>query len=183
MGCPAQPGANLFCSVSHPSRMGFFMGDVTDRLIPLAQEHATDMLKRRWPNRYVGKPVLPIDDCIKGLIEMGALSRAVIDASTKKVALLHWMLSRIESKPAEKAGTDTSFYRSQAWRKLRFSVLSENDGRCSICGTSSKDGITLHVDHIKPRSKYPELALDPTNLQVLCEACNIGKGTAETVSL
>lgn len=25
MGCPAQPGANLFCSVSHPSRTGFFM--------------------------------------------------------------------------------------------------------------------------------------------------------------
>lgn len=28
---------------------------------------------------------------------------------------------------------------------------------------------------MKPRSKYPELALDPDNLQVLCKACNLGK--------
>lgn len=28
MGCPAQPGANLFCSVSHPSRTGFFMSSI-----------------------------------------------------------------------------------------------------------------------------------------------------------
>ncbi len=28
---------------------------------------------------------------------------------------------------------------------------------------------------MKPRSKYPELALDPENLQVLCRACNMGK--------
>jgi 5-methylcytosine-specific restriction endonuclease McrA len=34
----------------------------------------------------------------------------------------------------------------------------------------------MHVDHIKPRSKYPHLALRESNLQVLCEACNLGKG-------
>jgi hypothetical protein len=34
----------------------------------------------------------------------------------------------------------------------------------------------LHVDHVKPRSKYPELALDLDNLQILCAACNTRKG-------
>ena len=34
----------------------------------------------------------------------------------------------------------------------------------------------MNVDHIKPRKKYPELALDKSNLQVLCEECNHGKG-------
>jgi 5-methylcytosine-specific restriction endonuclease McrA len=29
-----------------------------------------------------------------------------------------------------------------------------------------------HVDHIQPRSKAPELALSPSNLQVLCEHCH-----------
>ena len=43
-----------------------------------------------------------------------------------------------------------------------------------VCGASGKQTV-LHVDHIKPRSKYPELALDPNNLQVLCKDCNLGK--------
>ncbi len=34
----------------------------------------------------------------------------------------------------------------------------------------------MHVDHIKPRRKYPELALSRSNLQVLCNLCNHGKG-------
>jgi hypothetical protein len=33
----------------------------------------------------------------------------------------------------------------------------------------------LHVDHIKPVSKYPELKLEFDNLQILCENCNLGK--------
>jgi hypothetical protein len=33
----------------------------------------------------------------------------------------------------------------------------------------------MHVDHIKPRSKYPDLELSRQNLQVLCEDCNLGK--------
>ncbi|WP_409013867.1 HNH endonuclease [Dyadobacter sp. CY356] len=33
----------------------------------------------------------------------------------------------------------------------------------------------LHVDHVKPRSNYPKLALKLTNLQILCRACNLGK--------
>ena len=31
------------------------------------------------------------------------------------------------------------------------------------------------VDHIKPRSRYPALELTLTNLQVLCNDCNMGK--------
>jgi 5-methylcytosine-specific restriction endonuclease McrA len=44
------------------------------------------------------------------------------------------------------------------------------------CGASPKDGIRVHVDHIKPRRDFPELALTFDNLQVLCEVCNHGKG-------
>ncbi|WP_106598587.1 HNH endonuclease [Dyadobacter jiangsuensis] len=33
----------------------------------------------------------------------------------------------------------------------------------------------MHVDHIKPRSKFPRLELDINNLQILCQYCNIGK--------
>lgn len=45
-----------------------------------------------------------------------------------------------------------------------------------MCGRSPKiHGVVIHVDHIKPRSKFPELALDVNNLQILCEDCNVGK--------
>ena len=68
------------------------------------------------------------------------------------------------------------FYSSSHWLELRVRVLENNKCCCMMCGASPKeDGIKLHVDHIKPRSKYPELSLDYNNLQVLCEACNIGK--------
>lgn len=68
------------------------------------------------------------------------------------------------------------FYESEAWRRLRYQVLLKNNGHCECCGASSASGAQLHVDHVKPRSKFPELELDITNLQVLCRDCNLGKG-------
>lgn len=68
------------------------------------------------------------------------------------------------------------FYSSKEWRKLRVRVLEKYGCKCMMCGRSPKvHGVVLHVDHIKPRSKYPELELDISNLQVLCEDDNLGK--------
>jgi hypothetical protein len=162
--------------------MGFFMGVAEDRILDMAKLHASDVLKRRWPNRYIGKPVLNLDTCIDGLVEMGALDGEIVKLTSKKVSLVHWLLSHIEAKKASPAYNDTSFYKSAAWRKLRFSVLKSNGAVCAACGASAKNGAVLHVDHIKPRSQYPELALDPANLQVLCEDCNLGKMDGQAVS-
>ena len=69
-----------------------------------------------------------------------------------------------------------TFYNSVVWKITRAYVLEKYGCRCMMCGMSPKThGIVVHVDHIKPRSKYPELALDVNNLQVLCEDCNVGK--------
>ncbi|WP_083775368.1 HNH endonuclease [Gloeothece citriformis] len=32
-----------------------------------------------------------------------------------------------------------------------------------------------HIDHIKPLSKYPNLALETTNLQITSSDCNLSK--------
>lgn len=47
------------------------------------------------------------------------------------------------------------------------------------CGANPSDGVKMHVDHIKPRSKFPELALVLDNLQILCEDCNLGKSNKD----
>lgn len=68
------------------------------------------------------------------------------------------------------------FLQSWKWTELRYRALKLHGRRCQCCGATPADGIVLHVDHIKPRSKFPELALEINNLQVLCAACNKGKG-------
>jgi hypothetical protein len=57
---------------------------------------------------------------------------------------------------------------------LRFHVLLR-DKVCCLCGGSpAKNGVDLHVDHIKPYSLGGLTVLD--NLQALCSGCNLGKG-------
>ena len=71
---------------------------------------------------------------------------------------------------------DKGFYKSEAWLQLRYLALKNCEGKCQACGISAKDGASIHVDHIKPRTLYPELALSIDNLNVLCADCNYGKG-------
>ena len=75
---------------------------------------------------------------------------------------------------AHKRGKDL-FLRTMEWQAVRYAALKKSSGRCECCGASGQR-ITLNVDHIKPRWKYPELALTVSNLQVLCASCNRGKG-------
>lgn len=71
---------------------------------------------------------------------------------------------------------DKSFYASREWRELRYRVIRKYKAKCMACGKSPQEhGAVLHVDHIKPKSKFPELALEFNNLQLLCEDCNMGK--------
>ena len=74
-----------------------------------------------------------------------------------------------------KKQSSKSFYSSREWREVRVKALVKNGRKCCLCGRAPKDGIILHVDHIKPRSNYPELELSLSNLQILCEDCNLGK--------
>ena len=72
------------------------------------------------------------------------------------------------------------FYQTPEWRRLRYKVLDTYKNKCQACGRSPRDGIVIHVDHILPRSLYPERALSISNLQILCDDCNIGKSNIYT---
>jgi 5-methylcytosine-specific restriction endonuclease McrA len=71
------------------------------------------------------------------------------------------------------------FYRTREWASVRYAALMKSDGRCKCCGASSADGAVLHVDHIKPRSLFPSLEFSLSNLQVLCDLCNIAKSNID----
>ncbi len=56
-------------------------------------------------------------------------------------------------------------------------VFERDDFRCVYCGRSSvEDGVTLHADHIVPRSKGGRDNL--LNLVTACSGCNCSKGAA-----
>jgi len=76
-----------------------------------------------------------------------------------------------------KKGKD--FYSSSKWKEVRYIALQQSEGKCNLCGAMAKDGVSLHVDHIKPRSLYPDLELQLSNLQVMCQDCNQGKSNID----
>ena len=78
-----------------------------------------------------------------------------------------------------KVRVKTSFYESREWREVRYKALVKNNGKCECCGSGKHNGKILHVDHILPRSLFPDRELDVTNLQVLCEDCNLGKSNKD----
>ena len=71
---------------------------------------------------------------------------------------------------------EESFYNSEGWKVLRKKAFQKYPSICMRCG--NKD--FLEVDHVKPRSRYPDLELDIDNLQILCRDCNLSKGVKDS---
>ena len=92
---------------------------------------------------------------------------------------MHNELRQANKLPVVSGVFSRRFYRSRTWLALRYEALRNAHGRCCLCGASGV-AARLEVDHIKPKSIFPELALDPSNLQVLCRDCNQGKGNTCT---
>lgn len=64
-----------------------------------------------------------------------------------------------------------AFAASDEWKSVRKKAIELYGAKCMRCGSAEH----INVDHIKPKSKYPELALDLGNLQILCWPCNKAK--------
>jgi hypothetical protein len=120
----------------------------------------------------------------KNFIQYGGLGKVYcsIACFRKKHFKLHNIIKKFESLISsgefESLTTETEnkgFYSSPQWLRLRYKALLIHGAKCMVCGRANKDGIIMHVDHIKPRCRYPELQLELSNLQVLCSDCNMGK--------
>ena len=144
------------------------------------QEHGRPVVKaaRKKLRAFLG--LLDRSRTDEELVEMAAHKLSLSAPPNRIDALV--LLSRHVPKPApapEKVVV-TGFYGTPRWRALRYRVLREEGRRCFCCGASGKD-IEVHVDHIKPRSLFPELEWERSNLQVLCKDCNLGKSNTDEI--
>ena len=151
--------------------------------------------KKAWLKRFVGATITSYD---KEAFEQGrfifarTLGVKAGEMSTSQVSAeeehernikMKAEVKRVESIQYNTQWSDefiasSAFLQTFQWEKTRMKVLTTYGNRCMCCGArphTSAD-IVLCVDHIKPRKTYPKLALELSNLQILCNHCNHGKG-------
>ena len=78
-----------------------------------------------------------------------------------------------ESRTGVTAGENNPAWIGGRWTYWKQQTKLRDDYICQRCGFSDKE--IMIVDHILPRSVYPELELDINNLQTLCPNCNAKK--------
>lgn len=86
-----------------------------------------------------------------------------------------------DRRPKYRPGMGGEFYKTREWMEVRYHAIKKLGLKCACCGDRGKETI-FHVDHIKPRSRFPFLELELENLQILCESCNIGKSNTDTIN-
>lgn len=69
--------------------------------------------------------------------------------------------------------------RSGAYKQWRLDALALHGNKCQQCGVENGfmceccgTGVRLHVHHVKPFAKYPDVRFDPANSEVLCPKCH-----------
>lgn len=104
-------------------------------------------------------------------IPLGLLEKSIKERKRKAKILNQYRIDERNKNNTTKVGTSW-VYSDKRFKRLRYPVLKANDFKCCACNSSESE---LHIDHIKPVSKYPKLAFDINNLQVLCKDCNLSK--------
>lgn len=73
-------------------------------------------------------------------------------------------------KNYHKTPTEFKAKRKHLSRKQRYTVINKHP-YCVNCGLTPEQGIRLEVDHIDENATHNDIS----NLQVLCNLCNVGK--------
>jgi hypothetical protein len=82
------------------------------------------------------------------------------------------------SRPSTLEHDIKAFYASWEWKQLSYDVKQERGRTCECCGAKPPH-VRIITDHIKPIRHYWHLRFDRSNLQVLCDDCNMGKGSRD----
>lgn len=76
-----------------------------------------------------------------------------------------------------KTDEESAHWKGGKGRYRKRLVLKRDDYTCQVCGL--RDEEIACVDHIKPKSIYPELTCDLSNMQTLCPNCHARKTIRE----
>jgi hypothetical protein len=88
----------------------------------------------------------------------------------EKLSIAHIGIQADEKHPNWQGGR-TSFDKRERGKfnsRLRKKVFEKDQHKCVLCGGCDN----LHVDHIKPWAKYPELRFELSNCRTLCAKCH-----------
>jgi len=102
--------------------------------------------------------------------------------SKAKIALMTPIETFIGGGRKPDINSKEAFYKSWDWRTLRMEAIKIHGPRCQCCGAGRDDvdiggnPVRIVVDHIEPLSRRWDLRLVLSNLQILCDECNMGKG-------
>lgn len=75
-----------------------------------------------------------------------------------------------------------AFYQSREWRQVAYKCKIRDGRVCMCCGDHPRSGVRIVSDHIIPLRVRWDLRLDPSNIQTLCDECNLGKGSWSAAS-
>ena len=64
-------------------------------------------------------------------------------------------------------------------RRIKDVILAETNEKCAYCEAKCMDVDFGNVEHIRPKSKFPERMLDYQNLTLACRQCNTWKGNED----
>lgn len=83
--------------------------------------------------------------------------------------------NRLRRKPIKRVGKI-----AKKWIETRNEWIRLNPGpwTCYLC-SKSLDIDTLTLDHVKSRSRRPDLRFELSNLQPACLSCNVDKGSRD----
>ena len=114
------------------------------------------------------------------LVEMVIIDRILAKPRRERAERISNRLVELAEERKKRQEEERLFYSSPEWRQIRTRVMKKYGKVCSECGLWIKNNLDVTVDHIQPRSKYPELALNIENLRVLCRSCNSQKGDRDS---
>lgn len=59
---------------------------------------------------------------------------------------------------------------------VRTALIRDTHGKCMYCEGKMRDVSFPHVEHYRPKSRFPNLAFSWSNLGLSCQVCNTNKG-------